>query len=165
METNSLTSISVRRSSVARLLAAAWLLAPGLLNAQDFQLDWFAVAAGGGESSGGDFELSATVGQPDASDTAGGDFAILGGFWSVVTVVDTPAVLSLNVRLTEGSAVISWPEGGSGGFALEETDALANPSSNTAWTTVNVTPQASNGTKSVRLPLASGNRFYRLHKP
>ena len=31
---------------------------PGLLNAQDFQLDWYAVAAGGGESSGGDFELS-----------------------------------------------------------------------------------------------------------
>jgi len=146
------------------VLCAVWLLLPCLLNAQDFTLDWYAVAAGGGESSGGDFELSATIGQPDAGDMLGGDFAILGGFWSIATVVDTPPALSLNVSLAEGSAVISWPENGSGGFALEATDALANPSGNTSWTTVNVTPQASNGRKSVRLPLASGNRFYRLHK-
>ena len=144
---------------------AACLFLPGLLAAQDFTLDWFAVAAGGGESSGGDFELSATVGQPDAGDMDGGDFALSGGFWSIVTVVETPVDISLTLSLAGGSVIISWPESGSAGVALEETVVLMNSSGNTAWTTVNVTPQASNGTKSLRLPLTAGNHFYRLHKP
>ena len=147
------------------VLCAAWLFVPNPLNAQEFSLDWFAIAAGGGESSGGDFELSATVGQPDAGDTLGGDFAIIGGFWSIVTVVDTPAAISLNVSLVDGNVIISWPENESAGFALEETAALTNPSGSAVWTTVNASPDTSNGTKSVRLPLVSGNRFYRLHKP
>jgi len=147
------------------IFCAVWLFIPGLVGAQDFDLDWFAVAAGGGESSGGDFELSATLGQPDAGDLAGGDFAITGGFWSIVTVVDTPVAISLNVSLADGSVIISWSESESAGFALEETTALAGLSGNTAWTTVSVAPLASNGTKTVRVPLASGNRFYRMNKP
>lgn len=147
------------------VFCAIWLFLPGTLYAQDFSLDWFSTAAGGGESSGGDFELSATLGEPDAGDLAGGDFAITGGFWSIVTVVDTPVAISLNVSLADGSVIISWLESESAGFALEETAALAGLSGNTAWTTVNVTPLASNGTKTVRVPLASGNRFYRLNKP
>jgi hypothetical protein len=142
---------------------AVWLFIPRLLAAQDFDLDWFAVAAGGGDSSGGDFELSATIGQAGAGDMAGVDFAISGGFWSIVTVVETPADLSLTVNLSGGNVVISWLQNGSAGFALEETTVLAHPT--TTWTAVNVAPQASSGTNSVQLPLIGGNRFYRLHKP
>jgi len=145
------------------IFCAVWLVIPGLLDAQDFDLDWFAVAAGGGESSGGDFELSATIGQPAAGDMSGVDFAISGGFWSIVTIVETPVDLALHVNLAGGNVVMSWLQNGSAGFALEETAALAN--STTTWIAVNVAPQASNGTNSVQLPLASGNRFYRLHKP
>ena len=54
--------------------------------AQDFTIDWYTVD-GGGEmfTAGGDFELSGTIGQPDASTTAmtGGEFEITGGFWPV----------------------------------------------------------------------------------
>jgi len=32
-------------------------------------------------STGGDFELSGTIGQPDAGAMAGGDFELTGGFW------------------------------------------------------------------------------------
>ena len=145
------------------LLCAALVLMSGLLRAQDFGIDWFDLASGGGNSSGGDFELSATLGQPAAGDMAGVDFAISGGFWSIVAVVETPVDLALNVRLAGGNVVMSWLQNRSAGFALEETAALAN--STTTWTAVNVAPQASNGTNSVQLPLASGNRFYRLHKP
>ena len=147
------------------VFCAACLFIPGLIDAQDFDLDWFAVAAGGGESSGGDFELSATIGQPDAGDTLGGDFALTGGFWSIVTVVETPAAISLNVRLADGNVIISWLESESAGFALEETAALAIATGDTFWTKVTVTPEASGGTKSVRLSLTAGNHFYRLHKP
>lgn len=40
------------------------------------------VDGGGGVSSGGAFELSGTVGQPDAGNTAAGSFELEGGFWT-----------------------------------------------------------------------------------
>ena len=38
---------------------------------------------GGGvmRSTGGDFEMSSTIGQPDAGKMTGGDFQLTGGFW------------------------------------------------------------------------------------
>ncbi len=52
--------------------------------ADDFDLDWWTVHGGGDMwTSGGEFELSGTTGQPDASTTVmtGGDFELAGGFW------------------------------------------------------------------------------------
>jgi len=52
--------------------------------ADDFAIDW-CTFDGGGEmfTTGGDFELSGTIGQPDASELVmtGGDFELTGGFW------------------------------------------------------------------------------------
>ena len=49
---------------------------------RDFDLSWYTIDGGGGSSStGGDFELSRTIGQPDASEMSGGDFTLAGGFW------------------------------------------------------------------------------------
>ena len=60
------------------------LLATTSVAANDFTLDWYTVD-GGGEmwTTGGEFELSGTIGQPDASSTimTGGDFELSGGFW------------------------------------------------------------------------------------
>ena len=52
--------------------------------AQDFDISWHTID-GGGEmfTSGGNFELSGTIGQPDAGAMSGGDFELTGGFWSV----------------------------------------------------------------------------------
>jgi hypothetical protein len=51
----------------------------------DFALDWYTVD-GGGEmwTTGGDFELSGTIGQPDANAVAmtGSGFVLTGGFWA-----------------------------------------------------------------------------------
>jgi hypothetical protein len=53
--------------------------------ASDLAVDWYTID-GGGEMwcSGGDYELSGTIGQPDANTTvmAGGDFKLTGGFWA-----------------------------------------------------------------------------------
>ena len=46
-----------------------------------FELSWFTVDGGGGTSTGGDFVLRGTIGQPDAGDLSGGDFTLRGGFW------------------------------------------------------------------------------------
>ena len=53
------------------------------MRANDFDLDWYTID-GGGEmwSMGNDFELSGTIGQPDAGAVmTGGDFELIGGFW------------------------------------------------------------------------------------
>ena len=50
--------------------------------AYDLSVDWYTVDGGGGTSTGGEYVLSGTVGQPDAGMVAtGGDFTLAGGFW------------------------------------------------------------------------------------
>ncbi len=55
---------------------------------------WFSMDGGGGTSTGGEFTLSGSVGQPDAGRLAGGDFAVEGGF--IPGVVVPPACGDLN---------------------------------------------------------------------
>ncbi len=64
--------------------------APAAL-AQDFEISWHTID-GGGEmfSNGGNFELSGTIGQPDAGVMTGGDFALTGGFWQPFDTVVHP---------------------------------------------------------------------------
>ena len=114
-------------------------------------------------SSGGDFSLVSSVGESDAEiGIVGGDFNLLAGFWGAATVVSSP-VLSL---VAEGSnVVLSWPEAAGPDFLLEETTVLANPSTNTSWSTVTATHELTGGFYRVRLPIGSGNHFYRLHQP
>jgi hypothetical protein len=69
-------------------LAATILLSLGLcstaLAQDDFDLDWWTLDGGGAVfTTGGDFELSGTIGQPDAGDVmTGGAFELTGGFWA-----------------------------------------------------------------------------------
>ncbi len=46
-------------------------------------IDWFTIDGGGGKSTGGAFELTGTIGQPDAGGPmTGGTFSLTGGFWA-----------------------------------------------------------------------------------
>ena len=59
------------------ILASVVIAAP-----QAFDLSWWAVDGGGGAfSTGGDYTLSGTIGQPDAGVMEGGDYTLGGGFW------------------------------------------------------------------------------------
>ena len=50
----------------------------------DFDLSWFTIDGGGGaESTGGEFALAGSIGQPEAGGMAGGSFELTGGFWSL----------------------------------------------------------------------------------
>ena len=65
------------------------VVALGLISAaaltDDFELDWFTIDGGGDMwTTGGDFELSGTIGQPDAGVMSGGEFELVGGFWAGV---------------------------------------------------------------------------------
>ncbi len=46
-----------------------------------YVLEWSTIDGGGGTSSGGQYSLTATIGQHDAAYSQGGDYELLGGFW------------------------------------------------------------------------------------
>jgi hypothetical protein len=49
-----------------------------------YEINWWTIDGGGGESesAGGEYSIKGTIGQPDASNkTEGGTYALRGGFW------------------------------------------------------------------------------------
>lgn len=65
------------------------LLLVTVASGQNFDLSWYTVDGGGVMfSTGVDFELSGTIGQPDAGVMAGGDFELTGGFWFGIALGD-----------------------------------------------------------------------------
>jgi hypothetical protein len=58
----------------------------------DYQIVWSTIDGGGGQSSGGQYVLTGTIGQPDAGYSAGGNYELLGGFWpgGPLCLVDFP---------------------------------------------------------------------------
>lgn len=54
----------------------------------DFEITNSTIDNGGGTSSGGEFTLTGTIGQHDASDTpaTGGSYRLSGGFWGAGSV-------------------------------------------------------------------------------
>lgn len=46
-----------------------------------FDLTWNTIDGGGGTSTGGNFEVSGTIGQAEAGTLSGGSYALVGGFW------------------------------------------------------------------------------------
>jgi hypothetical protein len=70
-------SVIVGVLSVSITAAVAQLAAPA-----DFDHSWNTVDGGGGSSTGGEFSINGTIGQPDAGVAlTGGDFELVGGFW------------------------------------------------------------------------------------
>jgi hypothetical protein len=74
-------SMTTRRINLHYVAMIAIALT-NMATADDLSVDWYTVDGGGGTSTGGDYVLSGTVGQPDAGMVAtGGDFTLAGGFW------------------------------------------------------------------------------------
>ena len=61
-----------------------------------FDLSWSTVDGGGGTfSTGGDYSLGGTIGQPDAGMLSGGVYTLAGGFWSGGAQASTQHLISL----------------------------------------------------------------------
>jgi len=85
------------------------LLLPAAGFAQSYSIDWYKLAGGGGTSTNGQYSLSGTIGQPDASGAlTGGNYSVTGGFWAVYAV-PTPGAPLLTIVYTNNQAVVSWP--------------------------------------------------------
>lgn len=129
--------------------------------AQNYSIDWHTIDGGGGTSTGGVYSVSGTIGQPDTGAMSGGGYSLAGGFWGILSAVQTPGAPLLTIRrMSPNTVEVSWSSP-SAGFVLQQNGDLnvAN------WTTA---PQSvtDNGTnKFILVQPPTGNRFYRLFKP
>ena len=74
----------MKRTAILLALAVLLLLASVALaqSGGGYDLTWNTVDAGGYTfSTGGDYSLGGTIGQPDAGVLTGGDYTLGGGFW------------------------------------------------------------------------------------
>ena len=126
-----------------------------------YSIDWFTIDGGGGTSAGGVYQVSGTIGQPDAGPTmSGGNYSVDGGFWSIIAAVQSPGAPTLTVTLTTtNTAIVSWPFP-STGFALEQNPVIGT----TNWTGVTNSVSDDGSFKRVVVPANIGNKFYRLKK-
>lgn len=141
----------------------AALLMLGSADAQTYTIDWYSIDGGGGTSSGGNYTVTGTIGQPDAGTSSGGSYTLTGGFMSVVTAIQTPGAPVLKVTRAGNNVILSWPASATG-FVLQEAAALATPSSSTVWNP-GPAPVLSGEEYQVTLPSPAGNKYFRLGQP
>ena len=127
---------------------------------QSYSIDWYKIAGGGGTSTGATYQVSGTIGQPDAGGAmSGGNYSLTGGFWSLIAVVQTAGLPSLTITHSGSSVTVSWPNTGS--YTLQQNNNLAVPG---GWATSGYSISMSNGTNSVTITPPVGNLFFRLTK-
>ncbi len=134
------------------------LLIPTVSFAQQYSIDWYKVAGGGGTSTGSVYSISGTIGQPDATANnalSGGNYSLTGGFWSIYAV-QTPGAPLLTITHASNQAVVSWSPSATG-WTLQTNNNLATGSwGNYLGAVVN---------NSVTNSPPTGNLFFRLTHP
>jgi hypothetical protein len=131
------------------------------LFAQSYSIDWYKIAGGAGTSTGATYSVSGTIGQPDASGAmTGGNYSLTGGFWSLISVVQTAGLPALTVTHNGNTVSVSWPATGS--YTLQQNGnlALAN-----GWAASGYSVSTANGTNSITITSPAGNLFFRLSNP
>jgi hypothetical protein len=128
---------------------------------QSYSIDWYRIAGGGGTSTGATYQVTGTIGQPDASGAlTGGTYSLTGGFWSLISVVQTAGLPNLVITHSGNSVIVSWPNTGS--YTLQQNANLAVPS---GWATSGYSINTANGTNSITITSPAGNLFFRLSNP
>jgi hypothetical protein len=164
LENKSTAGIRIARRSSAFPLVAALLTFAGMalsVQAQSYSINWYKIAGGGGTSSNGQYSLTGTIGQPDASGAmTGGQYSVTGGFWSLIAAVQTVGLPNLSVIRSGNSVIVSWPNTGT--YTLQQNSNLANTNT---WTANGNTITTANGTNSITITPPTGNLFFRLFNP
>jgi hypothetical protein len=139
------------------LLLAGLLGAFSGARAQSYSINWYKVAGGGGTSTSTTYTVSGTIGQPDASGAmTGGNYSLTGGFWSLISVIQTSGAPTLYISHSGANVTVYWQNVAN--WTLQQNANLAVPAS---WSTSSGITQ-SNGTNMLSLTQPAGNRFYRL---
>lgn len=139
------------------LIVCAFCLAG---RAQSYSINWYKIAGGGGTSSNGQYSVSGTIGQPDASGAmTGGNYSLTGGFWAFLSVIQTPGAPTLYISHSGNTVTVYWQN--VSGWTLHQNNNLNAPTGwtlNSSWTT-------SGGTNYLNITPPTGNLFFRLSNP
>jgi len=150
-------------SKCAVILVALSFVVVSALHAQSYSINWFKIAGGGGTSTGGTYQVSGTIGQHDAGGPmTNGQYSLIGGFWSVITVVQTPGAPLLTITFNSQlpTVTVSWPASATD-FVLQQNFDLNTVN----WTPVGLPVSTNGATLSVTISPPAGNLFFRLNSP
>ena len=153
------------RLNPCRNLAVVFIIGSALgafqSSAQNYAINWYKIAGGGGTSSNSQFVVSGTIGQPDAGVTmTGGSYALTGGFWTFAAV-QTPGAPLLNVAQNGPNSVLVWWLANDTIFKLQTNSTPVSAS----WINYTNPIASSGGTNSVTISPPRGNLFFRLAFP
>jgi hypothetical protein len=140
-------------------LALAALAPP--VHAQQ-SITWYKVSGGGGTSTNGPYSITGTIGQHDAGGPmTNSTDSITGGFWALLSVVQTAGAPPLIIFLTtSNTAVVQWPSP-STGWVLQQNATVESAS----WATPVETLNDDTTNRFIIVAPPAGNRFYRLYRP
>ncbi|MGA2030176.1 MAG: hypothetical protein ABSG87_08905 [Verrucomicrobiota bacterium] len=145
---------------VRKIISLFSVLLPVISFAQQYSIDWYKIAGGGGTSTGGTYQVTGTIGQHDASvqQMTGGNYSLTGGFWSLISVVQIAGAPTLTITHSGNSVKISWPYP-STGWTLQQ-----NPDLTTAsWSSSGAI--SNDGTNNfIIITSPAGNLFFRLEQ-
>lgn len=135
-------------------VAGCLWLSSAALHAQTYAIDWHKVAGGGGTSTNGQYSLSGTLGQPDAGvPMTNGQYSVTGGFWSLISLVQTAGAPLLTITYAGNQAIVSWPASVTGWTLQTNNDLVTGAWGNYAGTVIN---------NSVTNSPPKGSLFFRL---
>jgi hypothetical protein len=136
-------------------------LVPAVVVAQSYSVDWYKIAGGGGTSTNGQYAVSGTIGQPDAGNTmSGGNYSLTGGFWSLISVVQTAGAPTLYVSQSGNTVTVYW-QPVTGGWNLQQNPDVGS----TNWVQTTYFVSSIGSTNMISIPSPSGNLFFRLTHP
>ncbi len=95
-----------------RVMSILAIAAAGAVFADDLEITRSTIDGGGAmHSTGGDFELSGTIGQPDAGTMSGDEFDLTGGFWFEEPPTDCNSTGGVNLLDYDGfEACLDGPD-------------------------------------------------------
>jgi hypothetical protein len=143
-------------------LISILLLAAAMSAHAQYAIDWFTLDGGGGQSSGGAYTITGTIGQPDAHAQAdGGIYSITGGFWALEDSSSSRPVLVM--QRSKNVFIIAWPLTATG-YYLQTTYDLAPPM---VWQPVTSGITTNGGTLILQVTNTASvtNQFFRLVSP
>jgi len=128
--------------------------------AQQYSIAWYKVAGGGGTSTNGQYSLSGTIGQADAGPAmSGGNYSLTGGFWSLISVAQTPGAPTIYISGSGSSVTVFWQS--VTGWSLQQNSNLQTP----VWSYSGGVTSAGGTNYLILTPPPAGNLYFRLHNP
>jgi hypothetical protein len=145
-----------------RIIFLFAMLFAEIAEAQNYAITSFTISGGGGASSGGNYSLSGTIGQPEAGALSGGNYQLVGGFWNDVLTIPIPGGVTLTIRRSSGTVILAWPTAATG-FVLDVAENFSTSPIN--WTPVSQSTVPVGENQTVTVTASGQPKFYRLRRP